>query len=110
VALELIGRAQTMRQAILCLAPMGRAVVVGISDEPLELDTYREILGGEAELIGSNDHLMQELPALVEMARRGILDTTRVVSRTVPLEAGPINETLDALERFDAGVRTVIVP
>ncbi len=110
VALELIGRAETMRQAVRCLAPMGRAVIVGISDEPLELDTYREILGGEAELIGSNDHLMQELPALLELARRGILDTRRIVSRTIPLEAGPINETLDALERFEAGVRTVIVP
>jgi propanol-preferring alcohol dehydrogenase len=110
VALELIGTSRTMQQAVRCLAPMGRAVLVGISDELLTLDTYREVLGGEAEIIGSNDHLMQELPALIEMARRRILDTTRVVTRTIPLEARPINETLDALQRFDAGVRTVIVP
>ncbi len=68
------------------------------------------ILLGEIELIGANDHLLQELPVLVEMARRGILDTSRVVTRTVPLEARAINETLDALERWDAGVRTVVVP
>jgi propanol-preferring alcohol dehydrogenase len=89
---------------------MGRAVIVGISDRPLEIDTYRELLGNEAEIIGSNDHLLQELPVLVEMARRQVLNTSRVVTRTVPLDADAINQTLDALERFDSGVRTVIVP
>ena len=110
VALEVIGRAPTMQQAIRCLAPMGRAVIVGIGSEPLAIDTYRELLGGEAEVIGSNDHLLQELPQLLEMARRGILDTSRVVTRTIPLEASAINAALDALERYEGGVRTVIVP
>ncbi len=110
VALELIGRAQTMKQAIQCLGPMGRAVIVGISDEPIQIDTYREVLGNEAEIIGSNDHLLQEMPALVEMARKGVLDTSRVVTRTVGLNAKEINAALDALERYEGGVRTVIVP
>ena len=110
VALEVIGRPETMSQAIRCLAVMGRAVMVGIADEPLSIHTYPDLLGREAEVIGANDHLLQELPVLVEMARRGILDTSRVVTRTVPLDAGAINETLDALERWDAGVRTVVVP
>jgi propanol-preferring alcohol dehydrogenase len=110
VALELIGKAETMRAAVRCLGPMGRAVIVGISDEPLSIDTYRELLGGENEIIGSNDHLLQELPVLIEAARRGVLDTSRVVTRTVALDASAVNETLDGLERYDAGVRTVIVP
>jgi len=110
VAIELIGLAQTMRQAVQCLGVMGRAVIAGIGDKPLEIDTYRELLGNEVEIIGSNDHLMQELPLLVEMARRRILDTSRVVTRTIPLDADAINQTLDALDRFEGGVRTVIVP
>ena len=110
VALELIGLAQTMKQTVACLGVMGRAVIVGIGDKPLEIDTYRELLGKEAEIIGSNDHLLQELPGLVEMARRKVLDTSRVVARTIPLEADDINQALDALERFDSGIRTVIVP
>jgi propanol-preferring alcohol dehydrogenase len=110
VALELIGLPLTMRQAVQSLGPMGRAVIVGLSDKPLEIDTYRELLGKEAEVIGSNDHLLQELPFLIEMTRRKVLDVSRVVTRTVPLEAGPINAALDALARFDGGVRTVIVP
>jgi len=110
VAIELIGLPQTMQQTVRCLGVMGRAVIAGITDRPLEIDTYRELLGNEAEIIGSNDHLLQELPLLVEMARRKVLDTSRVVTRVVPLDADAINQTLDALEQWSGDVRTVIVP
>jgi propanol-preferring alcohol dehydrogenase len=110
VALELIGLPLTMRQAVQSLAVLGRAVVAGISDAPLEIDTYRELLGKEAEVIGTNDHLLQELPLLIELARRGKLDLSEVVARSVPLDAGAINGVLDELERFGGAVRTVIVP
>jgi propanol-preferring alcohol dehydrogenase len=110
VALELIGLPETMKQAVQCIGVMGRAVIAGLSDKPLEIDTYRELLGNEVEIIGSNDHLLQELPLLVDMARRKVLDTSRVVTRTIPLEADVINRTLDELDEFSGGVRTVIVP
>jgi 2-desacetyl-2-hydroxyethyl bacteriochlorophyllide A dehydrogenase len=110
VALELIGLPQTMRQTVQCLGVMGRAVIAGIGDRPLEIDTYRELLGNEVEIIGSNDHLFQELPVLIELARRKVLDMSRIVTRVVPLEADAINHTLDALEQFGSDVRTVIVP
>jgi propanol-preferring alcohol dehydrogenase len=110
VALELIGLPVTMRQAVQALAVQGRAVVAGLADEPLALDTYRDLLGKEAELIGANDHLLQEMPLLLELARRGALDLTRVVARTVPLDADAVNGVLDERDRFGAPVRTVIVP
>ena len=110
VALELIGLPQTMRQAVQCLGVMGRAVIAGLSNKPLELDTYHELIGNEVEIIGSNDHLLQELPSLVEMARRKILDTSKVVTRIIPLDADAINDALDELERFGGDGRTVIVP
>jgi len=111
VALELIGLPQTMRQAVQSLALFGRAVWVGITDQTVELDSYREVLGKEAEIIGSDDHLLNELPRLIEWARRGVLDLSRVVTRTVPLEADAVNAVLDDLERFGGdGVRAVIVP
>jgi len=110
VSLELIGLPLTMKQALRSLSVFGRAVMVGIGDRPLEVDTYHELLGPETELIGSNDHLLQELPLLIDLARRGTLDLSRVVSRTIPLEEGPINAALDDLEHFGSEVRTVIVP
>lgn len=110
VSLELIGLPRTMRQAVQSLGPLGRAVIAGLSDKTLEIDTYRELLGNEAEIIGSNDHLLTELPQLIEMCRCGTLDTSRIVTRTIPLDADVINQALDQLEQFVGGVRTVIVP
>jgi len=110
VAIELIGSSRTMHQAVQCLAPLGRAVLVGITSEPLTLDTYREVLGGEAQVIGSNDHLLSELPTVIEMARRGTLDTSQVVTRSIPLDASAINAALDGLEKYAGGIRTVVAP
>jgi propanol-preferring alcohol dehydrogenase len=97
-----------MEQAIQSLAILGRAALAGIADRPFQIDSYGELLAREAEVIGSSDHLLNEMPLLLELARRGSLDLSRVVTRTVPLEAGPINEVMDALERFGGAVRTVI--
>lgn len=110
VALELIGLPQTMQQAVRSLGIFGRAVIAGIGNRPLELDTYRELLAKEAEVIGTNDHLLRELPLLIELARRGKLDLGQVVTRTVALDAAAINGVLDSLEHFGGAVRTVIVP
>ena len=110
VAIEMIGLPQVMKQAVQSLAVMGRAVIVGISERPLEIDTYRELLGKEAEIIGTNDHLLQELPLLLELARRGKLKLSEAITHTVPLDADAINQALDNLENFSSDVRTVIVP
>ena len=110
VALELIGLPLTQKQALQSVGPLGRVVLVGLTDKSLSVDTYKEILGNEVELIGSNDHLLHELPSLIEFAAHKVLDVSNVVSRVIPLDADAINKTLDALEKFDAGVRTVIVP
>jgi propanol-preferring alcohol dehydrogenase len=110
VALELIGLPQTMRQAVQSLAVFGRAVWVGITDKPVALDSYHEVLGKEAEIIGSDDHLLPELHLLLEYARRRVLDLSQVVTRTVPLDAQAINAVMDSLERYRADVRAVIVP
>ena len=110
VALEVIGLPLTMKQAVQSLGLFGRAVMVGITRAPFEVDSYFELIGKEAEIIGSDDHLMTELLQLVEFARRGLLDLSQVVTRTVPLDAGAINEVMDNLERFSSDTRTVIVP
>lgn len=110
VALEVIGLPQTMEQAVKSLAIFGRAVLVGITRKPFEVDSYFDLIGREAEIIGSDDHLMSELPTLIELARRGILDLSHVVARTVPLDAAAINQVMDNLEHFKGDARTVIVP
>ena len=110
VALELVGLPQTMRQAVLSLAVLGRAALVGLTKKSFEVYPYTELLGKEAEVIGSSDHLFSELPFLLELARRGRLNLSDVITRTVPLDAQAINAALDELERFGGNVRTVITP
>jgi propanol-preferring alcohol dehydrogenase len=109
VALEMIGLPKTMKQTIEALGVLGRAVIVGLSQAPLEVHPYQTLIGYEAEIIGSNDHLLQELPLLLDMARQKILDTSRVVSQTLPLDAETINQRLDDLEAYTDDVRAVIL-
>ncbi len=110
VALELIGLPLTMQQAVRSLAIKGRAALVGITDKRFEVAPYEELINKEAEIIGVSDHLADELPPLIEWVRQGKLDLSNVINRTVPLEAGPINETLDRLEQFGQQGRVVITP
>jgi propanol-preferring alcohol dehydrogenase len=110
VALEMIGMRKTMEQAIDSVGYLGRAVMVGLNQQPISINTYLQVLGKEAEIIGSNDHLLQELPVLVDLARQKILDTSRVVSQIIPLNADKINQRLDDLENFTNDIRAVIVP
>ena len=110
VALEMIGLRKTMEQAIDSVSNLGRAVMVGLNQQPISINTYLQVLGKEAEIIGSNDHLLAELPVLVDLARRKVLDTSRVVSQIIPLDAERINQRLDELELFTSDVRAVIVP
>jgi 2-desacetyl-2-hydroxyethyl bacteriochlorophyllide A dehydrogenase len=110
VALELIGLPLTMRQAVRSLGPHGRAALAGITEQSFEIAPYQELLNKEAEIIGVSDHLLDELPGLVEWASQGKLQLTKVVTRTVPLDPAAVNEVLDQLEQFGGEVRVVITP
>ncbi len=110
VALELIGLPMTMQQAVRSLAIKGRALLVGITDQKFELAPYGEVLNKEAEIIGVSDHLAQEIPQLIEWVTQGRLKLSGVITQSVPLDAGRINEALDQLEQFGDAVRVVITP
>jgi 2-desacetyl-2-hydroxyethyl bacteriochlorophyllide A dehydrogenase len=110
VALELVGSPVTMRQAVGALAVKGRAALAGITANSFEIRPYAELLNKEAEVIGVSDHLAQELPRLLEWARRGNLDFSHILTRTIPLEANAVNAVLDNLEQFGDDVRVVIEP
>src|SRR6266480_1555898 len=110
VALELIGSAKTMRQAVLCLGPLGRAALVGLTAESMSVLPYTELINKEAEIIGVSDHLTTELPALIEFACTGKLRFSPETLRVVDLDDAQINAALDALQDSVDHVRTVIVP
>ncbi|MCC6384917.1 MAG: zinc-binding dehydrogenase [Bacteroidia bacterium] len=110
VAVEVIGIPQTQKQALHSVAPLGRVVIVGLSDAVVQLDTYHELLQREAQIIGSNDHCLNELAGLIQLASEGKFNVSGIVSRKISLDADEINNTLDDLARHQAAVRTVIIP
>jgi len=110
VALELIGSAKTMRQAVLCLAAFGRAALVGLTAESMSIHPYTEVINKEVEIIGVSDHLATELPTLIEFVRSGRLRFPSGMLHSVDLDAGQINRVLDGLETSTERIRTVILP
>ena len=110
VALELIGLPLTMQQAVQSLAIKGRAALAGITEKSFAVSPYHELINREAEIIGVSDHLANEIPRLLDFARTGQLKLANVVTRTVPLDADAINETLDRLEKFGGDLRVVVQP
>lgn len=109
VALELVGLPLTMEQALNSLATFGRLGLVGITQEPFQVDSYATICR-EKQIIGCSDHLLSEISHLLVLAKQGKIDLSQVVTNKVPLEADAINEVLHQLKNFKAGFRTVIMP
>ena len=110
VALELLGIPEVMRQGLLSLSVLGRLAIAGLTDGRFDIAPYQELLGGETEVIGVSDHLASEIPLLIDFALTKKLDLTRIVTRTVPLDADAINRVLDELSQFGGAVRSVITP
>lgn len=109
IALELVGLPATMRQAVQVLGVLGRAALVGLSQERFEVAPYLELLNKEAEIIGVSDHLASEIPELFDLVRTQALDLSHVVTRSIALEASSINAALDGLDQFGPEMRTVIL-
>jgi 2-desacetyl-2-hydroxyethyl bacteriochlorophyllide A dehydrogenase len=110
VVIDLVAHAATTHAALAAMAHGGRLVSVALSREPLTLDPYRDLIGRELRVMGSNDHWTTELHELIALAERGAIDLSRVVSRTVALDGALINAVFDAVESGTEHFRTVIRP
>ena len=110
VALELIGKTETMDAAVRCLGRFGRAALAGLTRQSFAVAPYENVINKEAEIIGVSDHLASEIPLLLELGRTGKLRIPVDVTRGILLDAQLINETLDGLERATDCIRTVITP
>ena len=110
VALVLVDRPEAYTAAMAALRPRGRLVAIGIAGGAVPVVPYRDLIGGEHELIGSNDHLLEEVHELFRLAEASDLVLDEVVAEQIPLGAEPVNRALDRLDAFGGGVRTDITP
>jgi 2-desacetyl-2-hydroxyethyl bacteriochlorophyllide A dehydrogenase len=108
VTLEFTGNAEVARGGLRSLTPGGRLMIVAINLRSFEFNPFADLLVRERRIIGCSDHTRAELVELMDLARDKKIDLSRAITRTVALEADPINGVLDELERGSTHLRTVI--
>lgn len=109
LALEFVGSAKTVDQAVKSLRRGGRAVVVGIGPEEMRLVPAYTFVGSEFQLIGSFGSTKAELEKVVGLAASGRLDLSESVSEVLPLSEA--NAALEKVERKTGNpVRVVVRP
>ena len=86
VAVDLVGANAVLKQAVHCLGTRGRAVMVGLSLEHLELGPGI-LLGVQSQsILGHLGYGKKHLDQLVTLLARGRLDLSRSISDVLPLE------------------------
>ena len=108
VAIDFTGRPEVSTAAFRALAPGGCLVLVALSETPLPINPYRDVLAKERRILGCSDHLRSELVELMTLAARGDIDISGAIAERVPLEADAVNAVLDRLDRGTGAIRAVI--
>jgi len=105
LALECVGRAETVELGLSILSPGGRLVVVGVGNARPSLPPLARFIGTELSVHGSFGSTPREIATVLDLIERGRLDVSRSVQREVAL--------VDAAEIFcqpSGAGRTVILP
>lgn len=109
LALEFVGRAETVEMAIRALDTGGRAVIVGVGPGRPSLPPLVSFVGREFSVIGSFGMDRRDIEDLLALVARERLDLSRSVTEIYPL--ADINKALARLASKEAGVvRLVIEP
>jgi S-(hydroxymethyl)glutathione dehydrogenase/alcohol dehydrogenase len=108
VAFEALGRPETFVLAASVVRAGGRAVMVGIAPAgttaPVEITP---LVRRGVSIIGSyGARTRADLPAVIELARRGAVDVTRAVTRRYTLDQAA--EAYDALNRGEIVGRAIV--
>ena len=109
VAIEALGKVETLQLAIDVLALGGRAVAVGVSPAGTRADLeVNQLVRRQLRLIGSyGARLREDMPQLLGMVARGEITPFDSISRRVTLDDVP--ETFRALDRREVIGRAIAV-
>ncbi len=105
VAMEIIGKPETIRNAYESLRPGGRLCQVGYTAEPVTL-AFSKMMFYELQVIGSLGCRPSDYPELIELVRTRRAQLEPLVTGRYPLEQ--ITEGLDTLRRGE-GIRGIVV-
>ncbi len=104
---EFVGANATVDQALKCLKPGGRATVVGLTPQPLQLMPGALFVSQELELAGSFGSTASDLNELIDLVDAGRLDLTRSITHRTTIDG--FTDALRRLEtREDHPIRMVV--
>ncbi len=109
VAFEALGRPETIAQAFGAVRDGGRVIVIGIAAgaATVPIEITRLVRRG-IRLIGSyGGRVRTDVPAIIHMVQRGLIDPGRTVSRRVFLSEAPA--AYEALNRGEIVGRAIVV-
>jgi S-(hydroxymethyl)glutathione dehydrogenase/alcohol dehydrogenase len=110
VAFEVLGRAETLKQAYACTRRGGQTIIVGAGPmgRTVEFDLL-ELFFSARKLVGcvyGSSDPARDFPRLANLATDGDLDLERLVTHRIGLD--DVNDALDRIRRGE-GIRSVIV-
>lgn len=109
VTVDLVGSNAVLKQAVECLAARGRAVMVGLSLDPLQLGPGI-LLGVQSQsILGHLGYQKHHLDTLITLLANGRLDLSASVSGVMPLDE--VAAGVDRLARKEGDpVRLIVKP
>lgn len=109
LALEFVGRAETVTEGLKSLRRGGRLVVVGVGPERVTLPPLQVFVGVEAALLGSMGFHRTDLEKVIRSVAEGKINLSDSIGQILPLSA--INDALRfTAEHRSEGARLVVVP
>jgi 2-desacetyl-2-hydroxyethyl bacteriochlorophyllide A dehydrogenase len=105
LALECVGRGETVEMAMQSLASGGRLVVVGVGHDRPRLPPLIRFVAGETSIHGSFGSTIAEIETVLGLIAEGRLDVSHSISRRVSLDSVP-----EVFAQPSTPGRTVIVP
>jgi threonine dehydrogenase-like Zn-dependent dehydrogenase len=87
LAVDLAGVNAALNQAVFCLGRNGRAVIIGLCLEPVQLTEPSVMLGYlNHTVLGHDGYEPRDIAGLMRLVASGRLDLSRSVSHVVPLD------------------------
>ncbi len=110
MTVEQSGSSKAIDQAVSCLCPFGRAVLIGMTAEPIQLTMPSVMFGfNNLSMLGFDGSELGDVEMLVGFAASGKLDLSRSVSHVLPLE--DIGRGVEMLsKKIDNPARIVVKP
>jgi len=105
LAVECVGRSETVELGLGALAAGGRLVLVGVGQGRPTLPPLARFVGTELSVLGSFGSTPREIATVLDLIERGRLDVSRSVQREVSLDEAP-----GLFAEPPGPARTVIVP